>query len=51
MIEYNGELSGQAITLLVAMCAILIGGFSWCFYRAIRTIGTAGDEEQHPDEI
>ena len=46
---YNGELSGTAYIILAVMLLILIGGFSWCFYRAMTS--SNNHEEQHPDEV
>ena len=48
-INYNGELSVTAYIILAVMLLILIGGFSWCFYRAMTPADN--NEEQHPDEV
>ena len=45
----NVELSGIAYAILAVTLLILIGGFSWCFYRAM--IASDNNEEQHPDEV
>ena len=47
-IEYNGELSLAAYLILAGMLVLLVGGYCWCFYRAIRAAGDG--EEQVPDE-
>lgn len=46
-VVYDGELSATAYLLLACMGLILIGGFAWCFYKAISA--TSLDEEQLPD--
>jgi len=48
-IIYNGELSVTAYIILAVMLLILIGGFFWCFYRAMTSADNT--EEQHPDEV
>lgn len=50
MVEYNGQLSGQAYVVLTVICLLLVMGFSWCFYRAIKAAGQEADE-QLPDEV
>lgn len=48
-IVYDGHLSGAAVAILVGMGLLIIGGLSWCFYRALNAAGqNAG--EQYPDE-
>ena len=49
-IVYDGELSGSAYFILFAMGILVIGGLSWCFFRAMIATNHEGDE-QHPDEI
>ncbi len=49
-IEYDGHLSGQAYIVLAGICLLLVLGFSWCFYRAIKAAGQEAGE-QLPDEI
>lgn len=49
-INYDGQLSPAAYTILALMLAIIIGGFSWCFYRAISATDKDASE-QYPDEI
>jgi len=49
-INYDGHLSGSAWLILAGMIVLIVGGLSWCFYRAI----TATDKqavEQLPDEV
>ena len=48
IIEDKG-LSLTAYIILAVMLLILIGGFSWCFYRAMTS--SDNNEEQHPDEV
>ena len=50
-IEYNGELSGQAWVVLGVMILLIVGGLSWCFYRAITAANKNQDQEQLPDEV
>jgi hypothetical protein len=47
-IEYDGELSTSAYLLLAGMLLFLVGGFAWCFYRAINAAGN--EEEQVADD-
>jgi len=47
-IVYDGRLSVTAYVILSLMILLLVGGFSWCFYRAIRASNS--EEEQLPDE-
>ena len=49
-VSYDGQLSAPAYVILGIVLLIIIGGLSWCFYRAVK----AGGEEapvQHPDEV
>ena len=48
---YDGRLSAGAWAVLIGMAVLLIGGFSWCFYRMAHAkpiIDT--DPEQKPDQ-
>jgi len=47
-IEYDGELSVSAYLLLAGTLLFLVGGFAWCFYRAINAGGI--EEEQVADD-
>jgi len=47
-IVYDGQLSVTAYTILALIILLLVGGFGWCFYRAIRA--TNNEEEQIPGE-
>ena len=50
VVEYDGQLSGSAYLILAAMCLLIVGGLSWCLYRALKAANkNAG--QQHPDEI
>jgi len=49
-IEYDGNLSGVAYLILAGMFALIVGGLSWCFYRALTATNKNADE-QMPDEI
>ena len=49
-VTYDGQLSGTAWVILAAMGLLIVGGLSWCFYRALKAAGK-GAAEQHPDEI
>ncbi|MCF7958772.1 MAG: hypothetical protein K9M57_10025 [Phycisphaerae bacterium] len=49
--KYNGELSGEAWFILTAMILLIVGGLSWCFYRAITAANKNQDQEQFPDEV
>ncbi len=47
---YDGELSGAAYVLLAAVLVLVVGGLSWCFYKALA--GTNGDAaEQLADDV
>lgn len=48
-IEYNGQLSAEAYIILIAMFFLIVGGLSWCFYRAMASMNKDA-EEQLPDE-
>jgi hypothetical protein len=48
-IEYDGQLSASAYVILTAMVFLIVGGLSWCFYRAI-TAANKDAAEQLPDE-
>ena len=47
-IVYDGSLSATAYVVLFLMILLLVGGFGWCFYRAINA--ASSEEEQLPDE-
>jgi len=50
-IVYDGELSGTAYLILSVTVLVLIGGLSWCFYRAVKARGAAeATEQQLPDD-
>ena len=49
-ITYDGELSPAAYIILAAMFLIIVGGLSWCFYRALNATNK-GAPEQLPDEV
>ena len=49
-VVYDGELSGQAYLILTFMLVLIIGGLSWCIYRAI-SANNKSDAQQYPDEI
>jgi hypothetical protein len=49
-IIYDGKLSVAAWLILAGMTALIVGGLSWCFYRAVAA--TRKDAaEQLPDEV
>lgn len=49
-IVYDGQLSGSAYLILGVMLLLIVGGLSWCFYRAVRAASTDAGE-QKPDEV
>lgn len=49
-VAYDGELSGWAYGILAGMLLLIVGGFSWCFYRAMKASSKNADE-QLPDEV
>ena len=49
-IEYDGNLSAAAYVILAGMFVIIVGGLSWCFYRA-HTSTNKNVDEQFPDEV
>ena len=49
-INYNGQLSGEAYLILAGMFLLIVGGLSWCFYRAIKAAGKNAPQ-QLPDEV
>jgi len=49
-INYDGQLSAVAYIILLCMFLIIVGGLSWCFYRAL-SAANKNAEEQFPDEI
>ena len=49
-IESDGQLSGSAYVILAAMFLIIVGGLSWCFYRAL-TATNRDAGEQYPDDV
>ncbi len=44
------KLSGASYVILSTVFLIIIGGFGWCFYRAVTAMDTSA-EKQAPDEI
>lgn len=48
-IVYDGSLSIWAYMILGFMFLLIVGGLSWCFYRAIKA-SNSGADEQLPDE-
>ena len=49
-ITYDGQLSFSAYVILAAVFLIIVGGLSWCFYRALTAAGQQ-TEEQLPDDV
>ena len=49
-VEYDGELSGWAYGILAGMLLLIVGGLSWCFYRAMKAANKDA-AEQLPDEV
>jgi len=49
-INYDGQLSAGAWLILTGMVGLIVGGFSWCFYRAIAATNKDA-AEQLPDEV
>ena len=49
-VEYDGNLSGAAYLILAGVFAIIVGGLSWCFYRAL-TATNKNAPEQLSDEV
>jgi hypothetical protein len=49
-ITYDGTLSGPAYLILTGMLLIIVGGLSWCFYRAL-TAANKESSEQLPDDV
>jgi len=49
-IPYDGELSVQAWLVLAGMILLIVGGLSWCLFRAV-TAANKEPEEQIPDEL
>ena len=47
---YDGELSFSAYVILAIMFLIIVGGLSWCFYRALNATNKDAPE-QVPDEV
>ena len=47
---YDGQLSGTAYLILAFLFLIIVGGLSWCFYRAL-TAAARNSREQVPDEV
>ncbi len=48
-IEYDGQLSAGAYIILTVMFLLIVGGLSWCFYRAITAVNKDA-AKQLPDE-
>lgn len=49
-IEYDGRLSISGYIMLAIMLSGIIGGLSWCFYRAIKRPKYLAGPQRH-DEI
>ncbi len=49
-IVYDGELSGTAWMIMFVTLLVIVGGLSWCFYRAIRAAGEGVVVPQLPDD-
>ena len=49
-IVYDGELSGTAYMILFVALLVIIGGLSWCFYRAIKASGESASPQLPDDE-
>lgn len=49
-IDYDGKLSYTAYLILAGVALLIVGGLSWCFYRAI-TAADKDADEQLPDEV
>lgn len=49
-VEYDGQLSGWAYAILAGMFLLIVGGLSWCFFKAI-TAASKDASEQLPDEV
>ena len=49
-VNYDGQLSGTAYLMLAVMLVLIVGGLSWCFYRAIKASGKEAPQ-QYPDEV
>ena len=45
-----GQLSGEAWIILCLLIFLIVGGLSWCFFRAI-TANNREQQEQLPDEV
>ena len=46
----DGELSGEAWLILAGMILLIVGGLSWCLFRAA-TAANKDAQEQLPDEV
>jgi len=53
VIPIRDTLSGVSYVILTVVFLIIIGGLSWCFYRAlvISNKDTKDTDVQHPDEV
>ena len=49
-VEHDGRLSASAYIILAGMFAIIVGGLSWCFHRAL-TATNRNAPEQLPDDV
>ncbi len=45
-VVYDGELSATAYIVLFSVLLVIIGGLSWCFYRAIKAGGGTAEPQQ-----
>ena len=50
VIEYDGRLSFSGYIMLAIMLSGIIGGLSWCFYRAMKRPRYPFEPQRH-DEI
>ncbi len=48
--KIDGVLSNEAWIILAVMIGLIVGGLSWCLYRAVAAANVT-DEEQLPDEV
>ena len=49
-VTYDGELSGVAYVLLAGVLTLVVGGLSWCFYKALAAANRDA-AEQFPDDV
>lgn len=46
----DGELNASAYIVLAGMFLIIVGGLSWCFYRALKA-NNKSETEQLPGDV